>query len=325
MNDYFADDKIAEDKYRTYKSKDPCPDVAPALLNSADIHDYIVATGMISPYFSDKRKSASYEVPLEGKIFYWDGGNQDCSQEIGKGGKFLLRKNSIALVSLKTIFRIPDYIALRFNLRIVHVHRGLLLGTGPLIDPGFEGNLLVPLHNLTSNDYELIGGEGFIWIEFTKLSNHPRWESSSRGILKKGEYKPFPEEGKNKAPEYYLTKASPFNTIRSSIPMAIQDSQAKAEAAQKSADEAKDSVKTSKNIIVGLSLAVAISLIAIYIQVQSLVQDSVNYIKGTKTEEELTVKKLEQEIKSLADEISKIQKESKNLGKSQGKHHTGSQ
>lgn len=329
------DDKEAEHRYALYKSKDPFPEIQPALLNSADIHDYVAATGMIAPYYSGNRKSASYEVPLEGKIFYWDGDNKDCSQLIDKDDKFVLRKNSIAFVSLKTKFRIPDYIALRFNLRIINVHRGLLLGTGPLVDPGFEGNLLIPLHNLTSNDFELTGGEGFIWVEFTKLSTHPRWENSFTGkIPKNGEYKPFPEDGKNKSPEYYLSKASPFNTIRSSIPEAIHDAQLKAEEAQQSANQAKDSAENAekkvKNITkygsIGIVVGTIIALGAAIWPVVSLVQDSMNYVKATKKENEATIKDLEQKIKSLADEISKIQKESaENQEKSQLKKNTGPQ
>ena len=64
----------------------------------------------------------------------------------------------------------PDFIALRFNLQIQHVHRGLLLGTGPLVDPGFWGKLCIPLHNLTDQDYEIPKEEGLIWLEFTKTT-----------------------------------------------------------------------------------------------------------------------------------------------------------
>jgi hypothetical protein len=47
---------------------------------------------------------------------------------------------------------------------------GPLLGTGPLVDPGFRGKLLIPMHNLTASDYELATKEALIWIEFTKTT-----------------------------------------------------------------------------------------------------------------------------------------------------------
>jgi hypothetical protein len=64
----------------------------------------------------------------------------------------------------------PAYLAGRFNLLIRDVYRGLLVGTGPLVDPGFVGFLSIPVHNFTSNKYILRAGEGFVYFEFTKLS-----------------------------------------------------------------------------------------------------------------------------------------------------------
>lgn len=50
--------------------------------------------------------------------------------------------------------------------------RGCLLGTGPIVDPGFEGRIMIPVHNLTANIDELKAGDGLIRVEFTKLSRH---------------------------------------------------------------------------------------------------------------------------------------------------------
>ena len=97
---------------------------------------------------------------------------------------------------MKEKLLLPEYIAVRFNLHIRHVHKGILLGTGPLVDPGFFGNLLIPLHNLTDNNYKLIGGEGFIWVEFTKVSKHVP-----------GSLKSFPSNKDITDPEEYMEKS----------------------------------------------------------------------------------------------------------------------
>ena len=68
---------------------------------------------------------------------------------------------------------LPYYMAVRVNLRIKHVHRGILLGTGPLIDPGYDQPILIPLHNLTDQDYFIGLDEGLIWVEFTKAYPAP--------------------------------------------------------------------------------------------------------------------------------------------------------
>ena len=130
---------------------------------------YVKRTGLIYPFYDKDLKSASYTARIAGKCKFWD---EEAKQFIEKdlkssGDKIILKPNSIAFVGIEPTFRLPDYIALRFNLKITHVYRGLLLGTGPLIDPGFVGKISIPLHNLTSNEYIFSFNESLIWIEFT--------------------------------------------------------------------------------------------------------------------------------------------------------------
>ena len=73
------------------------------------------------------------------------------------------------------------------------------MGTGPLVDPGFEGKLLIPLHSLTADDYEIEAGEGLIWVEFTKLSPNERWNRGTKQMgtpLAMESISPFRREGK---------------------------------------------------------------------------------------------------------------------------------
>lgn len=157
-NHYAQSDREAEERFQKYKETDPFPEIIPALLNSADICDYVAATGMIYPFHHEdnkKFKPASYAVSILGKLLYYDEDGKKQVKEISYQSdqkNFTLKSNSIAFVTLEPMFRIPDYIALRFNLKITHIYRGILLGTGPLVDPGFYGKLSIPLHNLTNND-----------------------------------------------------------------------------------------------------------------------------------------------------------------------------
>lgn len=170
----------AEQRFLLNRAVDPFPDIPPALLNSADILDYVSATGMLYPFDRAKLKSASYEVNLLGPYVIHDETTGRRRRGILEPGEsFTLPKNSIAFMTVEPFFRVPDYIALRHNLKIGHVYKGLLVGTGPLIDPGFVGKIALPLHNLTENDYEFEGGEGIIWVEFTKLSPRPEWSGGS--------------------------------------------------------------------------------------------------------------------------------------------------
>jgi deoxycytidine triphosphate deaminase len=140
----------AQDRYEQTRSLDPFPDIPPALLNSADVEDYVRSTGMIFPFARDRLKASSYRVSIGDRCIYWDKNGNDYDLFLREGEHFTLEQNSIAFVTTRERFRLPLYIGARFNLRIKNVHRGLLVGTGPLVDPGFSGRLLVPLHNLTT-------------------------------------------------------------------------------------------------------------------------------------------------------------------------------
>lgn len=218
--DFVSNETEAYKRFAEFSSKDPLPDIPSALLNSGDIYDYARITSMVFPFNgiddSEKLKPASYEIDFLGEIHYINEETDKIEKEtLVKGEPFILKKNSIVFVFIDTKFFLPDYIAIRFNLRINHVHRGLLLGTGPLVDPGFVGKLLIPLHNLTSEDYILHGGDGLIWVEFTKLSPNMKWNSSAR---KGATYRHFPSSKRDLPAYEYFKKASGGRPAKSSIP-----------------------------------------------------------------------------------------------------------
>lgn len=259
--EYAGTENEAERRSAKYRAAgvdlDPFPRIPPALLSSEHIKKYVRQTGMIFP-FDDKPerlKSASYEVNPGGQFIYWDENKTKFSVQVTKDSAITLPPNSISFVQLETKFRLPQYIAVRFNLRITHVHRGLLLGTGPLVDPGFHGSLLVPLHNLTSDPYSIRGDEGLIWIEFTKTSH-----KAKAAPVKGGPRDVFDrtESRKNdRPPEYYFNRASNNRPIQSSIPLVVADANKLAQ----SASDAAERAKRSNQIFVGAGLLAIAGLV----------------------------------------------------------------
>jgi hypothetical protein len=124
---FSGSDQDAEDRHQKYRELDPLPSIQPALLNSGEFSDYVAACGLIFPfkYEADALKPASYEVPLGGDFVYWDDAQASIVEgELRDGDEFWLRPNSLVFLTLKPMFRVPQYIALRFNLRISHVYKG---------------------------------------------------------------------------------------------------------------------------------------------------------------------------------------------------------
>lgn len=225
------DHAVAEERAREWRDRDPFGDTIPAALLSKDhIREYVRVTGMLCPFYPDESgrlKAASYEAwPI--RFIRWNEDGQRIVHEISRNeyeiNGYELKENSITFMQIESKIRLPNYIALRFNLSITHVHRGLLLGTGPLVDPGFSGDLLIPLHNLTSAPYRI--RRGVIWFEFTKTSAistpPPDFEKRKRDV----------------GWETYFERASGNNPIQSSIPLAVRDAQLSASQAKADARKA---------------------------------------------------------------------------------------
>ena len=247
LNDVFGPPQtegLAESRYEKWRQIDPFPAIPPALLNTANIYDYVCKTGMICPFVLQEGKdkylnNATYSVRIEGEVRYFkkdsDGSIIKVRKKlVKKGDEFRLEPNSIAYVTLEPYFRVPKYIVLRFNLKIKHIYKGLLLGTGPIVDPGFEGRLSIPLHNFTSNEYVFKYHDELIQMEFTKMSTHQ---------IDKYEYRFDCEENsvenkKGRDVDNYLSKAlkETGNTyVISSIPDAMDKAKRDAAKAKKGA------------------------------------------------------------------------------------------
>ncbi|SDX69214.1 hypothetical protein [Nitrosomonas halophila] len=298
-------------RFEEFSSKDPLPEVPPALLNSGDIHDYARITSMVYPFEEKKLKSASYEVDFLGKVHYVNEESEVEVTELEKHKPFTLKKNSIAFLYIQTKFFLPDYIAIRFNLKITHVHRGLLLGTGPLVDPGFVGRLLIPLHNLTSKDYAIKGGDGLIWVEFTKLSPHRNWNTSAREDS--AAYKSFPSKKRNLPVQVYFNKASPQDgrPASSSIPGEIA-------ATKKHAKDAEQHAKDAANRTKWISIATILGLITLVFMTWDLIsatnqhiataRDLVENLSAEKNNINNKIESLEIQIRSLTESLEKKNK-----------------
>jgi len=138
-------------------------------------------------YSSERLRPASYTLTI-GEEYVDSGGRR---QSLSKDGAnyFYMEPNSIVYVSTAETLDLPYYIAARFNLRVKWVYRGILLGTGPQVEPGFKGKLSCPLFNLTDRSIKIPLSEEFATIDFERTTNFGdvgNWTEISKAI-KKGE------------------------------------------------------------------------------------------------------------------------------------------
>lgn len=335
-------DKDAENRYNTYKYEDPYSEISPALLNSDDLRKYVLKTGMIYPFELSEEKSnndewVTYPIKIGDTCHYWDESGIKQVIDLTTKEKFSLRKNSIVFVELEPTFRVPYYIVLRFNLKIKHIYKGLLLGTGPIIDPGFNGKIFIPLHNFTNNDYEFRRGEELIEMEFTKISKKEKWNNIAEN---KNNTRGF-DEYINKALEKNIV-GNEKRVVNNALPAEIRQQQTKLdnqdgtikeqdkkieEQREKLNKEIEESKKfRNVGILAGIMavISICVSIIGIHIS------ESARYDSLTNQTFELNneIKKLEQYkeiIDRLEDKMEQLNEkiESNNIKKAETQHIKG--
>jgi len=257
---------------------------------------------MICPFNPANLKSASYEMAIGGEVLYWDKeGKKQHFPDLSDGQEIIFLRNSITYVSVLAKFRLPNYIALRFNLQIEHVHRGLLLGTGPLINPGFNGRLMIPIHNLTDNDYRVKKGDPLIGVEFTKISDNVSWSNTDRPELaRQGEYKENQKKKDDKGFFDYLNDYLPsgVGTVRSSLSSTLS--------------AADNYVKKIQKWTTGIGFGAILVLLGLFAGTWNLISDANKYVadstKSFRQENERVVSEFENNFSKLKATIEVLRK-----------------
>ncbi len=239
---------MGQQRYDFLEEFDPYYDeIPPALLNAGHLATYALAAGMIEPFDIDKlTKPATYLVSAEGQVRYRNESGhverfyltKDMSKQNSEScvrDHVRLAPNSVCFLTLEPTFRIPSYIAARFNLLIKDVYRGLLVGTGPLVDPGFHGKLSIPIHNFTSQEYFISAGDGIVYFEFTKLSwSNPKKKSVVSWLPAPiDDQPPFPaSKNSRRSLDDYLTQATGGGPPQHAIQIAAAEMRAQADRAR---------------------------------------------------------------------------------------------
>lgn len=131
--------------------------------------------------FDEKHlKGASYSMRPDPRGNAWrfneNGDKEYLRKKKGKDDKgndidyYEVPENSLVYIRLLEKLRLPYYLIGRFNLKVTYTYKGLLLGTGPQVDPGYEANLNIPLHNFTKDPVKIVINDSFVSIDFVRTS-----------------------------------------------------------------------------------------------------------------------------------------------------------
>jgi deoxycytidine triphosphate deaminase len=158
-------------EFNEWKFIDPEARVAGVLLSDRISH-YIENYNVLiekTHFKPNNLKPASYSLTL-GTEYYLDGRFYELRKDDPEKCWLEIPPNSFLVATTAEKVILPHYIAARFGLRVKYVYLGLLVGAGPQVDPGFEGFLGCPIHNLTDSVVRIRVGDPFAWIDFTRTT-----------------------------------------------------------------------------------------------------------------------------------------------------------
>jgi dCTP deaminase len=88
---------------------------------------------------------------------------------IREAGYILLQPGDFGVITVLEEIRLGPQYAARFGLRSKYARKGLIATTGPQIDPGFHGKLIIGVTNLTPKPVSLAYKDDLVSVEFHRL------------------------------------------------------------------------------------------------------------------------------------------------------------
>lgn len=164
------------------------------LMSDKDIQQAMSSGELIIGDFSpESLQPASYDMRVGEEAF----SSHEKRINVKSTGSLVIKPGDFILTRTYESVKLSPKIAGKIGLRSFHARKGLALLAGPQIDPGFEGVLVVGLHNLDANERKLSYREPFCTIEFYRLSEpvqHPyKGEYQKQKGIRKRDSNPIKE------------------------------------------------------------------------------------------------------------------------------------
>lgn len=121
---------------------------------------------LIEPFDADQVQAATYDFRVGAQ-----GATTSSKKlvDIKSNGFILLQPGDFGIITVMEELRLGAQYVGRFGLRSKYARKGLIATTGPQIDPGYHGKLILGVTNLTPRPISLPYKDDFVSVEFHRL------------------------------------------------------------------------------------------------------------------------------------------------------------
>lgn len=134
------------------------------VLSDVDIREYIDLGWIEIDNFSEELEPASYDLRVGDS-----GWNQEGFVNIAERRFIKIERGATVIVHPFETIKLGTNLIARFGLRSYYARQGLILLSGPQIDPGFDGELRITIFNAGTSEVVLSYLDKFATIEFLSL------------------------------------------------------------------------------------------------------------------------------------------------------------
>lgn len=121
---------------------------------------------VIEPFEESQIRPATYDLRLGAQ-----GSTTSLKRIVNlkESGYLLLQPGDYGVVTVLEEIRLGSQYVGRFGLRSKYTRKGVIATTGPQIDPGYHGRLIIGIMNLTPKSISLPYKDDFVSVEFHRL------------------------------------------------------------------------------------------------------------------------------------------------------------
>lgn len=132
---------------------------------------------LINPINLDNVRPASYDLTIGGEYLISEPGFKHWlplkAIKLRLKQSFEIPAHAVCYVLCHEKITLPLDLSARVSLRMSHINSGILLAAQPPFDPGYDGYVIVMLHNLSNRGVEMKQGDRVVTMEFNKIFGTP--------------------------------------------------------------------------------------------------------------------------------------------------------
>lgn len=139
------------------------------MLTDTEIRDAVAAGGLgIDPFDAECLQPASYDCRVGSQAFL---SGTDAVADVANKGLVIIEPGEFAVLTTREAVACSSQYAAQLGLDSKYARQGLVLLSGPQIDPGFHGVLIVRVTNLAPRRITLTFEAPFLTVQFFRLAH----------------------------------------------------------------------------------------------------------------------------------------------------------